>query len=69
MTTKIRTAHSINMNQCEEGHCHISFLDSKGNVFAECVLDMEQTLDFGLEMIGMSDEEFEEGVPEGATVQ
>ena len=69
MATKIRVATSVNVCECDEGHCHLEFLDAKGNVFAEAILDMEEALDFGLDILEIADEEFAAGVPEGATVQ
>ena len=69
MATKIRVAASVNVCECDEGHVHLEFLDTKGNVFAEAVMDMDEALDFGLDILEIADEEFAEGVPEGATVQ
>lgn len=71
MTEKkeILTAHRINLEWCDEGHAHFELLDEDGNVFAEAILDMEQALDIGLEMVEMADDECDECVPEGATVQ
>ena len=69
MVDKIRVAESVNVVQCDAGHCHIEFLDAEGNVFAEAVLDMDEALDIGLDMVDMADEEGEEGTPLGATVQ
>jgi hypothetical protein len=69
MADKIRLAESVNVVPCDEGHCHIEFLDADGNVFAEAVLDMDEALDVGLDMVDMADDGGEEGAPMGATVQ
>ena len=66
---KIRVAASMNVCECDEGHAHIEFLNDKGEVFAECILDMEQALDVGCDLMEIADDEFMDGVPEGATVQ
>jgi hypothetical protein len=69
MTKKIRMAHSLNVVPCDEGQVHVEFLDKNGAVFAEAVLEMDEALDIGLEMVDIADEDFEEGAPEGATMQ
>jgi hypothetical protein len=66
---KIRLADSVNVVECDEGHCHVEFLDGKGNVFAEAVLDMDYALDIGLDILEIADDGEEDGAPIGATVQ